>query len=95
MGNESTAEMDVSVAYGADIRVSAVKYMVGWGHRPCVWRERLAGISVGAYDNSEGSCAAYEIDQHWGVVWWAIPFDCRELPRRTSRLRPVLMASPC
>jgi hypothetical protein len=59
-GNESSATLDVDVAYGAEIRVRAATHTVGLGTHPGSNREPLVGIEVCAYDKSDGSCARDE-----------------------------------
>ncbi len=56
-GNAATAQLDVTVENGADIAVVARKYSVGIGSHPLTTDAPLAGITVGAYDLSPGSCA--------------------------------------
>lgn len=72
-GNAATAEGSVTVEYGATIKVIARKFTVGWGSHPGVTRDPLVGITIGAYDDSPGSCARTHLSNHWGILWWAVP----------------------
>ncbi len=56
-GNSSSASVSVTVLYGANIEVRAVRHSVGAGSRPGVNREPLVGIEVCAYETGPGSCA--------------------------------------
>ena len=56
-GNSSSASVDVTVLYGADIFVTAAKHTVGSGSTPGSTREPLVGIEICAYDKADGSCA--------------------------------------
>ena len=55
--NSSSATVDVTVLFGADILVTASKHTVGSGSHPGSTKEPLVGIEVCAYDKSDGSCA--------------------------------------
>jgi parallel beta-helix repeat protein len=55
-GNTSTVGFDVRVAYGADISIRADRHTVGSGTYPGSTKEPLAGLSICAYDKSDGSC---------------------------------------
>ncbi len=56
-GNTSTAQLDVTVQYGANIAVRAERHTVGSGPHPGSTKVPLVGILVCAYDKSDGSCA--------------------------------------
>ncbi|MEE9296703.1 MAG: thrombospondin type 3 repeat-containing protein [Phycisphaerae bacterium] len=53
----STAAVDVTVLFGADIWVEAARHTVGSGSHPGSSKDPLVGIDVCAYDKSDGSCA--------------------------------------
>ena len=56
-GNSSSASVDVTVLFGADIWVSANKHTVGGGSNPGSTKEPFVGIEICAYDKADGSCA--------------------------------------
>lgn len=56
-GNQSTAGVDVTVLFGADITIRARKHTVGPGTYPGANKEPLVGIEVCGYDKAEGGCA--------------------------------------
>lgn len=72
-GNTDTAQVDVTVEYGATIRVIARKFTVGFGTRPCVGRAPLDGITVAAFEYSAGSCAWEQLSNNWWILCWALP----------------------
>ena len=56
-GNPSTAGVDVTVLFGANIAIRAIKHTVGPGTYPGASKEPLVGIEVCGYDKAEGGCA--------------------------------------
>jgi hypothetical protein len=56
-GNTGLASLDVAVAYGANIEVTAASHTVGSGSHPGAQKEPLVGIEICAYDKSDDSCA--------------------------------------
>ncbi len=66
-------QVDVTVKYGATIRVIAKRYTFGFGTRPWITREPLVGITVAAFEKSPGSCAWDQLDDNWWILWWALP----------------------
>ncbi len=72
-GNSASEELDVTVQYGADIRVIARKFTIGFGTRPWVTREPLVGITVVAFEKFPGSCAWEQLQNNWWFLRWALP----------------------
>lgn len=56
-GNASNATLDVTVAFGADVLVRAIRHTVGPGSHPGATKEPLPDIEACAYDAAELECA--------------------------------------
>lgn len=72
-GNASSAAVDVSVEFGSDIKVIAKRFIIGFGTRPFVTREPLAGITVSVFDRSPGSCANDILYSYYWRLRFALP----------------------
>lgn len=72
-GNSSSQTVDVTVSYGAAIRVTAKKYTIGPGNRPWVVCEPLDNIPISAFELNCGSCALHIYLQYWLSMTHALP----------------------
>lgn len=72
-GNQSTATVDVTVLYGSNVEVHAVKHTISLGSHPAVSKTPLAGIDVLAFDTSCGSCACQQTGHGCGITWRDYP----------------------
>jgi len=71
-GNAATADVDVTVRYGAHIKVIAKQYIVGVGHHPSISENPIAGLEVGAYRNAAGTCARNKLNANFGSLKFAL-----------------------
>jgi hypothetical protein len=79
-GNASAGQnVDVSVKYGATIRVYVQQMSFGWGCRPSVTKEPLVGVEVFAFDRSGGEFCSHHHPSWHGWHWWRhVVHDCDE-----------------
>jgi hypothetical protein len=81
-GNQSTAAVDVTVLYGSNVEVHAVKHTISLGSHPAVTKTPLVGITVLAFDSSIGSCACQQGGWGCGITW-------RDYPDIVANCTPV------
>jgi hypothetical protein len=78
-GNAAAETLEVSAEYGANIEVHAHTLSFGWGCRPVITKEPLAGITVHAFARPGHEFCSHHLGWWRGWHWWRhVVHDCDE-----------------